>query len=125
MNETHQRKPSGSAIFWSWFLLISTCVISMVPVVGFISWFTGIAAIVIVTILGIVIIGEGRTTHGVLILLAAYVAVPLFIFVAPVARSFFFMYNVDKEALPEIRIDESIEVDQRVRSLNPAELPAE
>lgn len=87
----------------------------MVPVVGFISWLVGLATIAIVTILAIVIIGEGRTSAGVFILLAAYIAAPVYIVVAPVASSAIFLNTVEKVELPEIEINANAETDQRVK----------
>ncbi|MDF1813255.1 MAG: hypothetical protein P1V20_13745 [Verrucomicrobiales bacterium] len=119
MNETRQRKPGGSAVFWSWFLLITTCIIAVIPFVGFLSWIIGLATIAIVTILAIITIGEGGTTRGVLILLAAYIAVPLFIFIAPMASSALFLHNLDQENRPGIMRNDQIEIDQSVRRTDP------
>ncbi|MDF1753016.1 MAG: hypothetical protein P1U89_09600 [Verrucomicrobiales bacterium] len=111
---TTYKKSSGAAIFWSWFLLIATCVISLVPVVGFVAWIVGIAAVAIASILAIVIIGEGNTTSGVLILIAAFIFTPLFVFVAPVASSAIFVTNLKKVEAPLIEVKKDAITDQRI-----------
>ncbi len=72
-----------SAVIAGWVLLAVTCGISLIPFLGFVAWVLGSVTIVIAIILGIVAISKGGTWHGVFILLASLIGVPVFILIAP------------------------------------------
>jgi hypothetical protein len=76
-----------SSVVASWVLLGITCLVSLIPCLGFLSWILGSATILIAVILGVVVITKGSPWHGTFILLASFLVVPVFIFFAPIVTS--------------------------------------
>ncbi|MDF1849289.1 MAG: hypothetical protein P1U85_00535 [Verrucomicrobiales bacterium] len=76
-----------SPIIASWILLIATCLIAVVPFLGFLAWIIGGVTIIIAMILGVVVIAKGGTWNGIFILVASLLFVPLFVLFAPIATS--------------------------------------
>lgn len=76
-----------SPIVASWILLFVTCLIAIIPFLGFFAWILGSVTILIALILGVVVIAKGGTWNGVFILLASLLVVPLFVFFAPIVTS--------------------------------------
>ena len=77
-----------SPIAASWVLLIGTCLLALIPLIGFLSWFIGSVTITIAIILAIVVISKGGTWDGIFILLASMIFVPVFLFFAPILSTF-------------------------------------
>jgi hypothetical protein len=77
------KKPTGLIIV-SWCLLILTCLISMIPGVGFIAWLIGAPVLLVSLVCGIVAISKGASLQGVLILLFTLIIAPIIMFVAPI-----------------------------------------
>lgn len=76
-----------SPIIASWILLIATCLIAIIPFLGFLAWIIGSVTILIAMVLGVVVISKGGTWNGIFILVASLLFVPLFVFFAPIATS--------------------------------------
>lgn len=76
-----------SPIIASWIILIATCSLAIVPYVGFLTWVIGAISELILIILAIVIISKGATWHGIFILLASLVVMPVIIFLGPIISS--------------------------------------
>lgn len=71
----------------SWGILSIICALSAIPAIGFLAWIIATPVIFIAVILGIVTIANGRTMHGVMILLASLIVAPVIIMVAPVVST--------------------------------------
>ena len=57
------------------------------PGLGFGVWLVAAPLLLVTLVLGIIAISRGGTLHGVLILLASLIAVPVFVFVAPIVTT--------------------------------------
>lgn len=77
------KKYKGMAIT-SWILMIITCVIAIVPFIGFASWVIAFVVIPLVIIFAIVILTRGGTAHGIILLIAAIALMPCWLFLAPI-----------------------------------------
>jgi hypothetical protein len=71
----------------AWILLLLVCLISLIPILGFAAWFIAGPVLLTSFILGVIAISRGGTLQGVLILLCAVIAAPIFIIVAPLVTS--------------------------------------
>lgn len=67
----------------SWILLGALALLPIIPVPGFATWIIGVPIFIIAVTLGIMTLTRGGTLQGASILLAALVAVPLFMLIAP------------------------------------------
>ena len=52
----------------SWILMIVTCLLSIIPVIGFATWVIAFVVIPLVIIFGIVILTRGGTGQGIFLL---------------------------------------------------------
>jgi hypothetical protein len=77
-------KNPGSVIRASWILLALCCLGSLLPGIGFLVWVIVIPVLFVTLILGILAISRGGTVQGILILIASLIAVPIFVFIAPI-----------------------------------------
>lgn len=68
----------------AWVLIGVTCLVSLIPGVGFLTWIVGFPVLFVTMILGIVTLAKGGTLQGVLILLVSLIAAPIFLIVAPI-----------------------------------------
>ena len=71
----------------SWILMIVTCLIAVVPVIGFATWVIALVVVPLVIILAIVILTRGGTAHGIVLLLAALILMPGWLLLAPVVST--------------------------------------
>ena len=78
-----QSAPKGLVIA-SWLMIGVTCLVSLIPGVGFLTWLIAAPILLVTFVLGIVALNKGATTQGILILLASVIAAPVFLFVAPI-----------------------------------------
>jgi hypothetical protein len=78
-----QSPPTGLVIA-SWLMIGVTCLVSLLPGVGFLTWIIAAPILLVTFVLGIVALNKGATTQGILILLASVIAAPVFLFVAPI-----------------------------------------
>src|SRR5215510_10716352 len=85
----HSDKQNRSLIITSWVLISLVCLISMVPFLGFASWFIAGPILFIALVMGIIILCRGGTLPGLAILLTSLLVAPFFIVVAPFVTSFF------------------------------------
>lgn len=89
-----------SPIVASWVLLIGTCLLALIPLIGFFAWIIGGVTILIAIVLAIVVISKGGTWHGIFILLASMVFVPIFIFFAAILSTLIFGAAVEGQKSP-------------------------
>ena len=74
----------------SWVLLGVTALLSVIPVVGCITWVMLIPVFITTVVLGVMTLQRGGTTQGILILIASVVVLPLFTLVAPILTTALF-----------------------------------
>jgi hypothetical protein len=73
--------------FAGWTLLSLCCVASLIPGLGFGVWLIAAPLLLITFVLGIIAISRGGTLHGILILIASLIVVPIFVFIAPIVTT--------------------------------------
>ena len=95
---TETANETRSPIIASWVLLVGTCLLALVPFVGFLAWIIGGVTILIAVVLGIVVISKGGTWSGITILIASLVVVPLFIAFAPIVTSIIAGVAIEEKA---------------------------
>jgi hypothetical protein len=71
----------------SWILMILTCLLAVVPVIGFASWVIAFVVIPLVIIFAIVILTRGGTGQGIFLLICSVILMPAFLFLAPVVST--------------------------------------
>ena len=93
----------------SWILLGLTALLSIVPVLGFASWFLAFIVIPVAVILAIVILTRGGKTQGILILVTSVVVLPVFILVASLTSTLILGATVsEREKTQEKQIIENL-----------------
>lgn len=71
-------------ILASWLMIGVTCLVALIPGVGFLTWIIAFPVLLVTFILGILTLNKGRTLQGVSILLVSLIAAPVFLLVAPI-----------------------------------------
>jgi hypothetical protein len=61
-----------------------TCLVALIPGVGFITWLIAAPSLLVTFVLGIVALNKGATVQGIFILLTSAIVAPVFLFVAPI-----------------------------------------
>lgn len=82
-----QATPYKGMAITAWIMIGVTCLISLIPGIGFITWLIGIPILLVTLILGIIIITKNGTGQGIFILLVSLIFAPIFISVAPVVTT--------------------------------------
>ncbi len=80
----NQPKKLKGPIIAGWVMIGVTCLIALIPGLGFATWLIGAPILFITVILGIVALNKGETTQGVLIMLASIIVAPVFLLLAPI-----------------------------------------
>ena len=80
----------GNLVLISWVLLGVTALLSVIPVVGCITWVMLIPVFITTVVLGVLTLQRGVTTQGILILIASVVVLPLFTLIAPIVTTALF-----------------------------------
>ncbi len=80
---SHQANPK-KLILASWLMIGVTCLVALIPGIGFLTWIIAFPILLITFILGIITLTKGRTTQGVMILLTSLIAAPVFLVIAPI-----------------------------------------
>lgn len=88
MNEPVQQASShrGVAIA-AWIMIGLTCLVALIPGVGFVTWLIGGPVMLISLILGIIVLSKGGTIQGILILLATFIFLPIFLLLTPLVMT--------------------------------------
>ena len=84
--EIHQANPK-KLILASWLMIGVTCLVALIPGVGFLTWIIAFPVLLVTFILGIITLTKGRTLQGVSILLTSLIAAPIFLVVAPIVTT--------------------------------------
>jgi len=82
----HAKSYKGMALT-SWILMIVTCLLAIIPVIGFATWVIALVVIPLVIIFAIVILTRGGTGQGIVLLIASIVLMPGWLFLAPVVST--------------------------------------
>ena len=80
----------GNLVLISWVLLGLTALLSVIPIVGCITWVMLIPVFITTVILGVLTLQRGGTTSGILILITSVVVLPLFTIIAPILTTALF-----------------------------------
>jgi hypothetical protein len=80
----------GKLVLISWILLGATALVSLIPVLGCVSWVLLVPVFIATVVLGVMILLRGGTNQGVMILVTAVVILPIFAIVAPVLTTALF-----------------------------------
>ena len=72
----------------SWILLSIACLVSLIPFVGFASWFIAGPVFLATFILSIIILTRGGTLQGILVMLFSMFVAPVIVICAPFVSSF-------------------------------------
>jgi cytoskeletal protein RodZ len=67
----------------SWILIFLTCLIAVVPVIGFGTWLAALVVVPLTLIFAIVILTRGGKAQGILLILASVIFMPAFLLIAP------------------------------------------
>lgn len=81
--QPNPNNPKG-LIIASWLMIGLTCLVSLIPGIGFATWLIAAPVLLVTFILGIVTLTKGGTLQGILILLTSLIAAPIFLFLAPI-----------------------------------------
>jgi hypothetical protein len=84
--QTPQQNPK-KLILASWLMIGFTCLVALIPGVGFLTWILGAPILLVTFIMGILTLSKGRTMQGVAILLVSLIAAPIFLVVAPIVTT--------------------------------------
>lgn len=71
----------------SWILIILTCLLAVVPVIGFATWVIALIVVPLTLIFAIVILTRGGKAQGILLILASIIFMPCFLLVAPLVST--------------------------------------
>jgi hypothetical protein len=71
----------------SWILIAVACLVAIIPVLGFASWFIAGPVFIATFVMAIMILSRGGTAQGVLLLGVSMFAAPAFVFCAPFISS--------------------------------------
>jgi hypothetical protein len=74
----------------SWILLGATALVSVVPILGCVSWLLLVPVFLATVAMGVMVLMRGGTQQGVMILIAAVVVLPVFTIVAPILTTALF-----------------------------------
>jgi hypothetical protein len=85
-NTTKPSSPKG-LIIASWIMIGGTCLIAMIPGIGFVTWLIAFPVLLATFILGIIALTKGGTLQGILILLTSLIVAPIFIAIAPLVMT--------------------------------------
>jgi len=81
--EVSQNRIAKKVVLAAWLIIGATCLVALIPGVGFLTWVIAAPILLVTFILGFVALNKGSTTHGVIILLVSLIGAPLFLFVVP------------------------------------------
>ena len=89
----------------SWILIVLTCLLAVVPVIGFATWLIALIVVPLTLIFAIVILTRGGKAQGIFLMIAAIVLMPCFLLVAPVISTLVLGASISaKETAQETQI---------------------
>ena len=71
----------------SWILIAVTCLLAVVPVIGFATWVIALVVVPLTLIFAIVTLTRGGKAQGILLILASIIFMPCFLLVAPLVST--------------------------------------
>lgn len=76
--QPNPNNPKG-LIIASWLMIGLTCLVSLIPGIGFATWLIAAPVLLVTFILGIIALTKGGTLQGILILLTSLIVAPIFL----------------------------------------------
>jgi hypothetical protein len=83
-------RQDNKLVLISWILLGATALLSVIPIVGCVSWLLLIPVSIATVVMGLMILMRGGTRHGVMILVAALVVLPVIAILSPIVATLLF-----------------------------------
>jgi hypothetical protein len=71
----------------SWILIILTCLLSIIPVIGFATWLLAIIVVPLTLVFAIIILTRGGKGQGIVLIIASVILMPGFLLIAPVVST--------------------------------------
>lgn len=68
----------------SWVLICLTCLLALLPVIGFATWVIALVVVPLTLVFAIVILARGGKAQGIILILASVIFMPCFLLIAPV-----------------------------------------
>lgn len=84
--QPNPNNPKG-LIIASWLMIGLTCLVSLIPGIGFATWLIAAPVLLVTFILGIIALTKGGTLQGILILLTSLIVAPIFLLIAPIVTT--------------------------------------
>jgi hypothetical protein len=84
---TANLRKSGGPVLASWVMIGVTCLVALIPGIGFLTWIIAAPILFITLVLGIVALNKGATTQGILILISSIIVAPAFLILAPIVTT--------------------------------------
>jgi hypothetical protein len=79
----HESRPYKKVVWTCWVLILMTCMLSLIPLLGFSAWFFAIPVFIATFVMAIIILTRGGTLQGILLLVTSITIGPVFVFCAP------------------------------------------
>lgn len=106
MSTTVDPREIRSPIIASWVLMIATCILAVIPFLGFSAWIIGAVTVPIVMVLAIVAIAKGGTWSGIFVLLMAMIVVPVVIGFGPIISTLITAAILDEKSGEKVEMIE-------------------
>jgi hypothetical protein len=74
----------------SWVLIVGTCLLSLVPIIGFATWIIAFVVIPLVLVFAIIVLTREGTAQAIILIVCAVVITPTFLVLAPVVATLAF-----------------------------------
>lgn len=94
----------------SWVLMALTCLIAVIPVIGFASWAIGFVVIPLSIVFAIIILNRGGKGQGILLLIFAVLLVPGWLLIAPMISTLVAVANASPSPSPAATSETSASV---------------
>lgn len=75
------------AALTAWIMIGMTCLLALIPGIGFLTWILAVPILLITFILGIVVLSKNGTGQGVSILIVSLIVAPTFVALAPIVTT--------------------------------------
>lgn len=110
-------KPYTGLAVTGWVLIILTCLLSVIPVLGFGSWLLAVIVVPLAVVFAIIMMSRGATGHGIFLIIAAVILMPLFIFIAPMISTVVLGASVSaQEKKQEVQILSNLDMIEMAKS---------
>ena len=98
-------RPGLPLVIISWLMLFLLAAFATIPVLGIVSWLVAIPVLVMTLVFAVVVLINGRTINGILILIASLLA-PFYIQAAPIVSMFLVGYMMEGDCVVTMKDDQ-------------------